>query len=132
MIESNAASIAPSESEWTEITIERPTKEGVQKISLKVPFTATEVDEIQKARLEMELLRSEAMRGSSWIRDLYVDHRVPWGGTLLNRQKAIDSIQGTAKFIEKLSELKIQPADLDSLEHAKAVQQHLTVFSQVK
>ena len=80
MLEQNATPALP-QSEWTEIIIERPLRGGkTEKITLRVPFSAKEVEEIQHASQEMKFLKDEALRGSSWIRSLYVDYNIPCGG----------------------------------------------------
>lgn len=90
------------------------------------------MEEIQHARLEMALLKDEAMRGSSWIRNLYVDHSVPWGGALTDRTEAIDRLRSTNEFIGEVLKRPLDQADQVHLEHAKAIQQHLTIFSNPK
>lgn len=107
---------------WTEIKLEHA---GMDLGSVMVPFSQEEVEAIRKLEEIREGWGKEAIRGSGWTRELYLDVSIPWGHTLKNRQEALEEMRKTLHVIRdtraraatrNIQEVADLADDLDALE----------------
>lgn len=66
------------------------------------PFTQTEIDAIASARSDREFLNSKPGEGIHAAKAIYANTHFPWGYALLDRPKAIESINQSLVKIDNI------------------------------
>lgn len=83
--------------------------------TIQVPFSQQELDRLRELRKLKEKWQNEAMRGSGWTRELYVNLDIPWGYSLIKRERAYGDIRKGLDLIYKALEKEEQSKEVSSL-----------------
>jgi len=90
---------------WTtiEFVVEKRTGDVIK--SLTVPFSQEEIDILDQLTEIQKGWSREAIRGSGWTRELYLEATIPGCYMLRDRQEALDWMKNTLDFIRKVRDM---------------------------